>query len=154
MAANVSSEEERERRIIMVGEFIIEYPSMSTRKIAEYFSKNYFSISNATVHDYLSKYKKMISKNREQIEKIMNDNRAKSIEDNNVVERVKKVTKKYLEEDKTIEQIAMELGINFWTVYRDLKTRLPLLNNELYKLVVEKMMNQIQENLNNKDKNM
>ena len=40
MAAIVSSEEERERRIIMVGEFIIEHPNMSTRKIAEYFSKN------------------------------------------------------------------------------------------------------------------
>ena len=150
MAANVSSEEERERRIIMVGEFIIEHPNMSTRKIAEYFSKNYFSISNATVHDYLIRYKKMCLIDQKRIEKIMNDNRAKSIEDNNVVERVKKVTKKYLEEDKTIEQIAIELGINFWTVYRDLKTRLPLLNNELYKLVEEKMNERINDNLNKK----
>lgn len=154
MAANISDEEERNRRIIMVGEFIIEHPSMSTRKIADYFSKNYFRISNATVHDYLNRYKKMISENREQIEKIMNDNKAKSIADSDVVERVKLVTKKYLEENKTIEQISIELGINFWTIYRDLKTRLPLLNNELYKLVEEKMMNQIQENLNHKDKNM
>lgn len=149
MAANIKDEEERNRRIIMVGEFIIEHPSMSTRKIADYFSKNYFRISNATVHDYLERYKKMVLEDREQIEKIMRDNKAKSIEENAVVERVKQVTKKYLEEDKTIEQISMELGISCWTVYRDLKTRLPLLNNELSKLVEEKMNNSKIENLKN-----
>ena len=92
----------------------------------------------------------MFLSDQKRIEKIMNDNRAKSIEDNNVVERVKKVTKKYLEEDKTIEQIAIELGINFWIVYRDLKIRLPLLNNELYKLVEEKKNERINDNLNKK----
>ena len=152
MAANIKDEEERNRRIIMVGEFIIEHPSMSTRKIADYFSKNYFRISNATVHDYLERYKKMIVENREQIEKIMNDNKAKSIADNDVVERVKLVTKKYLEENKTIEQISMELGINFWTIYRDLNVRLPLLNQELSKLVEEKMNNSKIENLKNQKK--
>ena len=40
MAANIKDEEERNRRIMMIGDFIIEHPYMSTRKTAEYFTKN------------------------------------------------------------------------------------------------------------------
>lgn len=39
MAANIKDEEERNRRVMMIGEFIIQHPDMSTRKTAEYFTK-------------------------------------------------------------------------------------------------------------------
>lgn len=148
MAANIKNEDERDRRIIMISEFIIQHPEMSTRKVAEYFSKNYFSISNATVYDYFERYKRMRPDDKQIIEQIMSNNRAKGITDANVVNRVKIVTQKLLYEDKTVNQIAEELNIGFWTVYYDLTERLPLLSNELYKLVEEKMNGRVMSNLN------
>lgn len=148
MAANIKNEDERDRRIIMIGEFIIQHPEMSTRKVAEYFSKNYFSISNATVYDYFERYKRMRPDDKQTIEQIMSNNRAKGIIDTNVVNRVKIVTQKLLYEDKTVNQIAEELNIGFWTVYYDLTERLPLLSSELYKLVEEKMSGRVMSNLN------
>ena len=148
MAANIKDEEERNRRIMMIGDFIIQHPDMSTRKTAEYFTKNCFSISNATVHDYLERYKQMVLGSNDDITQIMYNHKAKGINDEKVVNRVKLVTKKILDEDKTVEQIATELNIGFWTVYYDLTERLPHLNNELYKLVEEKMNDRVKSNLN------
>ncbi len=150
MAANIKDEEERNRRVMMIGEFIIEHPDMSTRKTAEYFTKNFFHISNATVYDYLERYKQMVLKNGDEIRQIMYNHKAKGINDENVINRVKIVTQKLLDEDKTVEQIATDLNIGFWTVYYDLTERLPLLSNELYKLVEEKMNGRVMSNL---DKN-
>ena len=148
MAANIKDDDERDKRIIMIGEFIIQHPEMSTRKVAKYFSENYFSISNATVYDYFERYKRMRPDDKQIIEQIMSNNRAKGITDANVVNRVKIVTQKLLYEDKTVNQIAEELNIGFWTVYYDLTERLPLLSNELYKLVEEKMNGRVMSNLN------
>ncbi len=150
MAANIKDEEERNRRVMLIGEFIIEHPDMSTRKTAEYFTKNFFHISNATVYDYLERYKQMVLKNGDEIRQIMYNHKAKGINDENVINRVKIVTQKLLDEDKTVEQIATDLNIGFWTVYYDLTERLPLLSNELYKLVEEKMNGRVMSNL---DKN-
>ncbi len=150
MAANIKDEEERNRRVMMIGEFIIQHPDMSTRKTAEYFTKNFFHISNATVYDYLERYKQMVLKNGDEIRQIMYNHKAKGINDENVINRVKIVTQKLLDEDKTVEQIATDLNIGFWTVYYDLTERLPLLSNELYKLVEEKMNGRVMSNL---DKN-
>lgn len=147
MAANVGNDEERDKRIILVGEFIIKHPEMSTRKVAEYFSENYFNISNATVYDYFERYKRMRPNDKETIEQIMFNNRAKGITDEDVVKRVRIVTQKLLDEDKTVNQIAEELKIGFWSVYYDLTERLPHLSNELYKLVEEKMMKRTKSNL-------
>lgn len=148
MAANIKDEDERNRRIILVGEFIINNPSMSTRKIAKYFSDNYFNISNATVHDYLIRYKDMFLNHKEQINNIMNEHKELGIKDDSVLTRVKEVTRKFIEEDKTVEQIANELNVGFWTVYRDLKIRLQLLDNNLFKIVEEKLTDRSKENLN------
>ena len=148
MAANIKDEEERNRRIMMIGEFIIQHPDMSTRKTAEYFTNNFFRISNATVHDYLERYKQMVLNGRDEIEQIMYNHKSKGITDKIVANRVKLVTKKILDEDKTVEQIATDLNIGFWTVYYDLTERLPHLSKDLYKLVEEKMNDRIKNNLN------
>lgn len=148
MAANIKDEEERNRRVMLVGKFVIEHPDMSTRKTAEYFTNNFFHISNATVHDYLERYKQMVLGSNDDITQIMYNHKAKGINDEKVVNRVKLVTKKILDEDKTVEQIATDLNIGFWTVYYDLTERLPHLSNELYKLVEEKMNARVKNNLN------
>ena len=58
MARTVDNEDERLRRIIMVGKYVAETGS-STRKTAKYFTENYFPISNYTVSDYCNRYKKL-----------------------------------------------------------------------------------------------
>lgn len=90
----------------------------------------------------------MVLGSNDDITQIMYNHKAKGINDEKVVNRVKLVTKKILDEDKTVEQIATDLNIGFWTVYYDLTERLPHLNNELYKLVEEKMNDRVKSNLN------
>ena len=58
MAANLKDEEERDRRIVFVGEFAKE-TGYSTRKLSSILSSSYFKISNATVSDYLHRYMNM-----------------------------------------------------------------------------------------------
>lgn len=149
MAANIKDEEERNRRIMMIGDFIIEHPYMSTRKTAEYFTKNFFHISNATVYDYLERYKQMVLKNGDEIRQIMYSHKAKSVEDDTVSERVMLVTRLFLENNKTVKVIATELELSPWIVYYDLKLRLPLINEQLSNLVNEKMNEDVMQNLKN-----
>lgn len=151
MAANIKDEEERNRRVMMIGEFIIEHPDMSTRKTAEYFTKNCFPISNATVYDYLERYKQMVLKNSDEIRQIMYSHKAKSVEDDAVTERVMLVTREFIEKNKTVKIIAHELDLSPWTVYYDLKIRLPLLNEQLSNLVNEKMNEDVMQNLKNNE---
>ena len=55
MASKVETAEERDKRIIMVGEYI-EKTGASARKTAEVFSRTCFKISNVTVSDYLQRF--------------------------------------------------------------------------------------------------
>lgn len=154
MAANVSSEEERERRIILVGNYFLENPTASTRSAAKYFSENFFKISNYTIHDYLQRYKKMIfSKDDDAvlaINKIMEDNKPETIDSEDVRKRVLINAKMFLDNNMTIEEIANATGVSFWTVYRDLKQRLALLDSNLFGQVSEVMTMRSLENINQK----
>ena len=67
MAQTVFSDEERDRRIDLVGEYRV-HTGESTRNIAKYFSFTQFKISNATVSDYLERYKKRHPENKAIIE--------------------------------------------------------------------------------------
>lgn len=152
MAANVSSWEERERRILMVGEYFLANNGMSTRQAAKYFSANFFSISNATIHDYLQKYKIMVEKDAEKIQNMMDNNKPETISDEKIKKRVLNATRKFMEENKTIEQVAQELNESFWTVYRDLTDRLQYLDVTLYMQISEEMEKRSLENLTKKTK--
>lgn len=133
MASKIS-DEERERRIYLVGTFFIEEES-SIRKTAAFFTENFFPISSATVHDYLNRFINKYPNTKEQVLSIIESNKEDSIESREVRERVLKNLKLALS-GYTVEEISASTNTSYWTVYRDLKERLPKINEEYYKQVV------------------
>lgn len=146
MAAIVSNDDERERRVLLVGEYFINNPDVSTRKAALYFSENFFKISNATIHDYLNRFKKKVSTDSSVIDKIMEQNKPESIKDEHVQKRVLEHARLFLN-NMTVEEISSLTGNSFWTVYRDLHNRLKNLNLGLYNNIQEIMNARGMENL-------
>ena len=50
MASNLNdNDEERDRRVELVGEYYLQTPNASVRSTANYFTEHYFTISGATV---------------------------------------------------------------------------------------------------------
>ena len=87
MARKVESDEERERRVILVGKYVADTKS-STRDTADYFSRTYFPISNATVSDYCHRFMKL---NREEVDTltdVIDVNTVKSLDDEETRMRV------------------------------------------------------------------
>lgn len=122
MARTVDNEDERLRRIIMVGKYVAETGS-STRKTAKYFTENYFPISNYTVLDYCNRYKKLEPALKDKIVSSMKENKPISVEDESVKQRIKQVVK-LLKEGFTLEEIANSLHTSYWTIYRDISSRI------------------------------
>ena len=58
MAANLP-EDERNRRILMVGEYFASTPGATTRSTAKHFTELGMAMSNATVYSYLAKYQEL-----------------------------------------------------------------------------------------------
>lgn len=133
MASKIS-DDERERRIYLVGTFFLEEKS-SIRKTAAFFTENFFSISSATVHDYLNRFINKYPNTKEQILSIIESNKEDSIEKHEVRERVLKNLKLALS-GYTVEEISARTNTSYWTVYRDLRERLPKIDEEYYKQVV------------------
>ena len=133
MASKIS-DDERERRIYLVGTFFLEEKS-SIRKTAAFFTENFFSISSATVHDYLNRFINKYPNTKEQILSIIESNKEDSIEKHEVRERVLKNLKLALN-GYTVEEISVRTNTSYWTVYRDLKERLPKISEEYYNQVL------------------
>ena len=128
MASKVENDEEREKRIIMVGEYV-EKTGASARKTAEVFSRTCFKISNVTVCDYLQRFIKMRPEEVDAIRDSIDINIIRDIKDKTVQKRVLENTKQFLS-GMTIQEIADNTGTSFWTVYRDLTRRLKALDEE------------------------
>lgn len=140
MARTVDNDEERLRRIIMVGKYIADTGS-STRQTAKYFTENYFPISNYTVSDYCNRYKKIEPALKDKIISSMNDNKPSSVEDEKVIKRIKQVVK-LLKDGFTVEEIANALEISYWTIYRDISSRLnKLVGTEITKEEFQEIKN-------------
>lgn len=133
MASKIS-DDERNRRIYLVGTFFLEEKS-SIRKTAAFFTENFFSISSATVHDYLNRFINKYPNTKEQVLSIIESNKEDSIEKPEVRERVLKNLKLALS-GYTVEEISARTNTSYWTVYRDLRERLPKIDEEYYKQVV------------------
>lgn len=146
MAKTLHDDEERERRIQLIGEYILE-TGASTRKTADYFTANYFSISNYTVSEYLKLYMKKNSQKAEELRKIIDNNTPDSIEDPKVIKRVLSVAE-LVESGFTIEEISKNTNIDFWTVYDDINKRLRRIDVERYKKIKEIFHNRSLSNLN------
>ena len=133
MASKIS-DDERERRVYLVGTFFLEEKS-SIRKTAAFFTENFFSISSATVHDYLNRFINKYPNTKIKILSIIESNKEDSIEKHEVRERVLKNLKLALS-GYTVEEISVRTNTSYWTVYRDLRERLPKIDEEYYKQVV------------------
>lgn len=99
-------------------------------------------VSHVTIHNNLVKklakageidlYIKVIAK--------LNDNTPDSISKKEVVERVLNAYHLSVDEDKTIEEIAEQLGASVFTIYRDLTVRLEKLHQKNNGLVTKEML--------------
>ena len=133
MASKVS-DTEREKRIYLVGTFFLEEKS-SIRKTAVFFTENFFSISSATVHDYLNRFINKYPNTKEQVLEIIKSNKEESVESSEVRERVLRNLKLFLS-GYTVEEISVSTNTSYWTVYRDLKERLSNISEEYYNQVL------------------
>ncbi|MBR1385561.1 MAG: sporulation transcriptional regulator SpoIIID [Bacilli bacterium] len=145
MARTLTSEEERNERIIMIGEHIKETGD-STRKTARYFTKTYFPISNATVSDYSHRYMKISHEEVELLREKIDNNTVKDVKNEEVLKRVLLNAKLFLS-GLTVLEVAEKTNTSFWTVYRDLTRRLKLVDLELYEEVKYKLTDSRCENL-------
>ena len=103
------------------------------------FTDNYFRISHVTVKDYCSR---VINQNTEigkELEKIIEENTEKGINDDEVIKRIVNVSNIYASTDFTISEIAENLGLSFWTVYRDITSRIKKINIDLPEGLLEKI---------------
>lgn len=149
MARTVETEEERERRIVLVGEYVIS-TGASTRKAAEYFSDNFFAISNCTVSDYCNRYCKMNPESLEIMRKRIDDNTPDDISCADVKKRVL-VSVELFKEGINMEEIANTIGCSFWTTYRDLTKRFKTLNPvEFESIIVPKLRQDSLDNIKRK----
>lgn len=138
-------DEIREKRIKEVAEYVIE-TGASTRKAAEYFTKNHYPISNATVSEYCHLYKKRNPQKKENISKVIKNNTPKTIRNKSVEFRVYNHTKLLLS-GLTIKEIADYSHSSYWTIYNDLTMRLNKLDSSLGKQVKTILKSRSEANL-------
>ena len=149
MARKVETDEERERRIILVGEYVIN-TGASTRKAAEYFSDNFFAISNYTISDYCKRYCKMNPKSLEIMHKRIDDNTPNDISCEDVRKRVL-ISAELFKEGINMEEIANTIGCSFWTTYRDLTKRFKILDPvEFETIIIPKLKQDSLDNIKRK----
>lgn len=123
------TDEEREKRVILVAEYVIETGS-STRVTAKFFSDNFFLISNATVSDYCERYIIKYPKKLAALNDVISNNKGKNLEDSDIQKRIYENAKDIIN-GLTIEEISTKSGVSYWTVYRDLTERLIKINPQL-----------------------
>ncbi len=147
MARNLKDDAERKRRIELVGSYIRE-TGCSIREAVEFFSKNFFPISIPTVVNYRNLYIKMHPEFSSDIQNIIDRNKPKTIENDEIKERILAVAR-IIKNGFTIEEIAKVFNTSYWTIYRDVE-RLAEINPELYEEVRGIISDRVQGNLTKK----
>lgn len=130
MAKTLKDEEERIKRIYDVYECIIK--GMSTRECADYISNSqdyYYTISNATVKDYIDRMSKIDGDKYNEMEDIIEEHTPKTVTDEEVRKRIKNVVIN-LAAGYNYQETADLLGISHGTAYRDYTRRLNELTRE------------------------
>lgn len=147
MARTLNDEEERNRRIELVGSYIIETGS-SIRDTVEFFNENFFKISIPTVIDYRNLYLKRHPQCKAVMQEIINQNKPETIENEEVKNRVLKIAE-LIRNGFTISEIQNVLNTSYWTVYRDIE-RLKKLDEALYNEVKKIINERVKENIRKK----
>lgn len=140
-------DEKRKELILKVAEYAVMNEA-STREIA-----NVFWFSHVTAHNLLTKgLKKLCEEDStkenlnlyNEVQEVLDNNKAKSIEDENIKNRVIRATKLFIS-GLTIDEIAQELDSTFFTVYRDLTVRLPKIE-DMDKDILKKVSDTLKQN--------
>ena len=135
------TEEERAQKTLEIADYIIENNS-STRKAAKHFN-----ISNATVSDWMNfVLMKLDSKKFLKVVEILKGNRPKTVNDDEVKQRVFDAAR-LIKEGFTVEEIAKSMNVTINVINEDLQTRLPRMDEGLYKAVKTKQEENSRENL-------
>lgn len=149
MARTLMDDDERNRRVVLVGEHVKNTGS-STRETARFFTKTYFAISNCTVSDYCKRYCSMRPEEVDELRGRITENTVKTVQDPEIRQRVE-YHGRLMEQGMTIQEIEELTGTSFWTIYRDINTRLQVVDPELYNEKIKPMlMEHSQENLKKK----
>jgi len=142
----VENDEMLRERVLQVADYVIENGT-STRKTADYFTKNFFSISNATVHTYLADRLKYIDLWKyQQVKTILDGNHPKGVEDTDVQRRVYQVASLLLQ-GYTISEIAVRLNSTVDTIYDDITSRLKKIEQD--EVLLERIQFILQEHSRN-----
>ena len=140
------TEEEREERINLVGEYYTTNPNASVRTTAKYFSDQGMFMSYVTVQDYIQRYKKRHPERSDLVQQVIDSRKPLTVENDEVKERIINEARLVIE-GYTIDNISDLLGVEYWTIIRDLAKRLPLLDMELYEQVKTIMNQNSKDNL-------
>ncbi len=153
--------EEIKKRVILVATCAKE-TGFSTRQLASFISEHYFPISNATVHSYLQqRLPKIDPELYQEVSKIIQENRAKTVDNEIVFNRIKKVINLLLE-GYTVPMIVEILNedtenqygtITVYTIYNDLNLRLrKIVDDDIFLENIKKILERNSFlNLNNQD---
>lgn len=148
MAKIIQDEEERNRRINMVGDLCLN-TGYSYRELADYLTKHYFKISFVTVKNYLEKYIKMHPDKKEEINSIILENTITNFKnDEKIKNRIYKEAE-LIEAGYTIEKIASALLISQSVVSRDMSVRFSVMEPERYENIVKILSENSLNNLYN-----
>ena len=128
------TDEEREERINLVGEYYTANPDASFRTTAKHFSDMGMFMSYVTVQDYIQRYKKSHPEKADLVQKVVDSRKPLTLENEETKERIIKEANLVIE-GYTIQNISDLLEVDYWTVVRDLEKRLPSLNKDLYEQV-------------------
>ena len=150
MARTVQDDEERDRRIKLVGRYRVDTGS-STRAIAKHFSETEFPISNATVSAYIEEYKKINSFAKQTIDEQTYENIPDSIKKPEIRKRTLKVAE-LIKQGFTIEEITKSLEEPYWVIYRDIVNRLPMIDKKLSDSINQILKERSLDNLNKNEK--
>jgi len=134
------TDEEREERINLVGEYYTMNPDASVRSTAKYFSNQGMFMSYVTVQDYIQRYKKRHPEKSDLVQQVIDSRKPLTVENQEIKDRIINEAKLVIE-GYTIANISEVMSVDYWTVVRDLAKRLPLLDMELYEQV-KTIMNQ------------
>lgn len=132
---------ELEKKVIEVCEHIITTKD-SYRKTAKVFG-----ISVATVSDYCKRYERLNPHRYLILKDVILSNSEKTIKDKEVEKRVLKNAKLVIS-GKTIEEISVDTGVDYWVVYRDIKKRLKDIDSRLYEEISNLLQLRKNANLN------
>lgn len=130
------SPEVKEQLINKVGSLFLA-TGESSRNLSKILLQDYnIKLSHVTVLNYIKLFAQYNACEAQIVASYIRENTEDTINDPEVYERVLEIAKR-LKAGENIQQVSIELGISYWTAYRDINERLKRINESLYNEVKE-----------------